>query len=149
VKGRDRAARGEGRKKRDGLRSVPAAAALAAHAARDSRGYIMPDPRLAKANKRTFFPLEATYQADLFGEPVQPGRDRSGRPRHVPTQATRARVIELRAEGLSQLAIAAALGISGPTLRLNYPVEIGSASRTWRRRVATKPKRRNGAQSRE
>lgn len=72
---------------------------------------------------------------DLFGEPVRPGFGQRGRPRHMPTPATRARVIELRSEGLSHLSIAAALGITHPTLVLNYPAELGSASQAWRRRA--------------
>lgn len=122
---------------------------MAAQAERDAGGCLVPDPRRVKANKRTFFPLEETYPRDLFGEPVQPGRGRSGRPRHVPTDSTRARVAELRGEGLSLPLVAAAIGISVPTLQLNYPVELGSGSTVWRRRVASKPKRRGGAQSKE
>jgi AraC-like DNA-binding protein len=87
-------------------------------------------------NKLQFFPIEETYPRDLFGEPVQPGRGQSGRPRHVPTSETRARVAELRAEGLSIAQIARELGLSQPTLQLNYPIELGSGSTVWRRRVA-------------
>ncbi len=96
----------------------------------------MPDPARAKANLFHFRPAEAAYPLDLFGEPVQPGRGRPGRPRHLPTPATRARVAELRAEGLSILAIAEEIGVSQPTLQLNYPTELGSGSTTWRRRAA-------------
>jgi hypothetical protein len=97
-------------------------------------GRLAPDPQRVTDNFRNYFPLEETYGRDLFGEPVPPGRGRSGRPRHVPTAATRARVVELRAEGLSIAAIARELGLSQPTLQLNYPVELGSGSRAWRRR---------------
>ena len=72
---------------------------------------------------------------DLFGEPIDPRRGWQGRPRHRPTEATRATVAELHGEGLDQLAIAKALGITAPTLRLNYPTELGSTSQVWRRRA--------------
>lgn len=144
VKGRGRSARGEGRKKGRSKGGARDAAAMAAQAARDAGGCLVPDPRRVKANKRTFFPLEETYDRDLFGKPVQPGRGRSGRPRHVPTPETRSRVAELRGEGLSHLAIARAIGISDPTLRLNYAVELGSGSTVWRRRAARLPGDRGG-----
>lgn len=92
-------------------------------------------------------PLEETYPRDLFGEPVQPGRGQSGRPRHVPTQSTRARVAELRGAGLSIARIAAEIGISHPTLMLNYPAELGSASSAWRRRVAREVEGNHGPES--
>ena len=72
---------------------------------------------------------------DLFGEPIDARRGQTGRPRHRPTAATRVRVAELRGEGLDQLAIAKALGITAPTLRLNYPTELRSTSQVWRRRA--------------
>lgn len=71
---------------------------------------------------------------DLFGEPLIEPRGQ-GRPRHVPTEATRQRVRELRGEGLAQLAIARAIGLTVPTLILNYHLELGSSSRVWRRRA--------------
>lgn len=75
-------------------------------------------------------------ERDLFGELVRPGFGRPGRPRHMPTPATRARVIELRGQGLSHLAIAAAIGVSHPTMLLNYADDLGSNSQTGRRRAA-------------
>jgi hypothetical protein len=69
---------------------------------------------------------------DLFGQPVV---TRLGRPRHLPTDTSRALVAELRAGGATQAEIAAAIGITPPTLRLNYPVELGSASKVWLRRA--------------
>lgn len=59
-----------------------------------------------------------------------------GRPRYVPTDATRALVARLHADGLKQPAIARAVGVSVPTLVLNHPVELRSTSQVWRRRAA-------------
>lgn len=71
---------------------------------------------------------------DLFGLPIVEGRGR-GRPRHLPTDEQRARVRELANEGRAQLAIAQALGITVPTLLLNYPNELKSKSLAWRKRA--------------
>lgn len=71
---------------------------------------------------------------DLFGEPIDPRRGLTGRPRHMPTEALRRQVRALRQAGLSHDAIAAQIGITGPTLRLNYPDELGSSSQVWKRR---------------
>jgi hypothetical protein len=71
---------------------------------------------------------------DLFGDPIALPRGR-GRPRHIPTERTRALVRQLRADGLNQGAIAQALGITIPTLLLNYPAELGSKSQTGARRA--------------
>lgn len=71
---------------------------------------------------------------DLFGEPIVPPRG-PGRPRHVPTPESRARVAELRETGLTHVQIAASIGITHPTLELNYPVELRSTSQAWRRRA--------------
>lgn len=72
---------------------------------------------------------------DLFGDPIDPRRGLSGRPRHMPTAAHRALVRELRAEGKPQVAIAQALGITVPTLQLNYPKELNSTSQAWHKRA--------------
>ena len=71
---------------------------------------------------------------DLFGEPVAPKRG-AGRPRHTPTAATRQKVEELHRAGAKQPAIATALGITVPTLTLNYPSELESNSQAWRARI--------------
>lgn len=71
---------------------------------------------------------------DLFGEPINPHRGKSGRPRHFPTRVLRQLVRELHAQGQRQPAIARALGITVPTLALNYPDELESKSQRWRRR---------------
>lgn len=72
---------------------------------------------------------------DLFGAPLARPLKALGRPRHEPTENDRRCVRELRAGGLSHVAIARAMGITPPTLRLNYFQELGSASQTWRRRL--------------
>lgn len=81
-------------------------------------------------------PIEADLARDLLGDPIRPGAGRRGRPVHLPTPETRARVVELREAGAGQDAIAAVLGISGPTLRLNYAAELQSRSTVWQRRAA-------------
>lgn len=72
---------------------------------------------------------------DLFGEPLLPARG-PGRPSHVATPGRRDLVHQLRAKGLSQPAIADALGITVPTLVLHYPNELNSTSQAWRRHAA-------------
>lgn len=70
---------------------------------------------------------------DLFGDPL-PGAAKRGRPRHRPSQLLRDRVTELASEGLNQEQIAAAIGITKPTLVRNYHRELGSQSTLWRQR---------------
>jgi hypothetical protein len=67
----------------------------------------------------------------------------------VPTAATRALVAELHQGGATQAIIAEALRITPPTLRLNYPVELGSSSTVWKRRAAQSHPRPGGASSKE
>lgn len=74
-------------------------------------------------------------ELDLFGDPVDPRRGLAGRPRHMPTDAQRAQARALRSDGLPLLVIAHALGITVPTLQLNYPDELNSTSQAWRRRA--------------
>lgn len=78
---------------------------------------------------------------DLFGEPLFVPRPQ-GRPRHVPTEATRQRVRELHGEGLPQMAIAQAIGLTVPTMLLNYHRELESTSQVWRRRAERDRKER-------
>lgn len=73
---------------------------------------------------------------DLFGEPILPSLGRPGRPRHMPTEASRQQVRALRRLGNTQLEIAASIGITHPTLLLNYADELGSKSTTAQRRAA-------------
>ncbi|MDZ4307175.1 hypothetical protein [Allopontixanthobacter sp.] len=89
------------------------------------------DPATADYAAKTSIKL----QLDLLGHPIQPRLGKSGRPRHLPTVESRALVAQLHGEGMAQPAIAAALRITGPTLRLNYPAELQSKSEVWRRRV--------------
>ena len=61
---------------------------------------------------------------DLFGDPVPANWGRRGRPEHVPTQQNRNRVSMLVALGWSNPRIAAALYVTGPTLRKHYFSEL-------------------------
>jgi len=93
---------------------------------------------LADRNLASFSPFEVTGGVDLFGEPIVSNPNRMGRPPHLPTKQSRRQVAKLRAKGRSQPEIAKVIGISLPTLRLNYPNELGSSSQTWRRRAPKK-----------
>lgn len=75
-----------------------------------------------------------TDDLDLFGLPVDPRHGLAGRPRHIPMPRLRAEVAALHEAGHSHEAIAAAIGITAPTLRLNYPDELKSLSQAPRRR---------------
>lgn len=74
------------------------------------------------------------FDFDMLGCPIPPGRGMAGRPRHLPTAEGRARVSSMHAQGLAQGAIAKAIGITVPTLVLNYHHELSSSSQVWRRR---------------
>gem|GEM_PF-2448126 len=84
------------------------------------------------------------FTLDLLGDPADPNKGASGRPRHVATAALRQRVAQLRARGMGQDAIADAIGITAPTLRLHYRDELGSKSNAWRR-WASKEENDNGS----
>lgn len=75
------------------------------------------------------------FDRDIFGHPVDPRRGLAGRPRHFATPELRAQVRALHEHGLSQPKIAAAIGITVPTLVLHYPRELNSSSQAWRRHV--------------
>lgn len=62
---------------------------------------------------------------DLFGDPIPAGRGRAGRPEHVPSAENRAFVTMLLAVGREPKEVAAALGISMPTMRKHYFSELG------------------------
>ena len=80
--------------------------------------------------------IEDFPEADLFGHAhTRPQRGR-GRPRFEPTEKNRERVSQLHSAGLTQLAIARELGITAPTLLLNFHTELHSTSQAWRRRLA-------------
>lgn len=84
--------------------------------------------------------LNCRVPVDLFGEPISEPRG-AGRPRHVPTEAQRCLVAAMHRDGHRQPAIAKRLGITVPTLLLNYAVELDSTSRTGRRRQLRDQKR--------
>lgn len=63
---------------------------------------------------------------DLFGNPISPTYGRPGRPRFMPKRADRRLVRKLRRAGATQAEIAAQLGITIPTLALNFPAELES-----------------------
>lgn len=86
---------------------------------------------IGKAGKASDF-----ISVDLFGEPLDPRFGLAGRPRHRPTEATRVRVRELHQAGAKQDAIAKAIGLSVPTLRMNYHSELECSSAVARRRAA-------------
>jgi DNA invertase Pin-like site-specific DNA recombinase len=70
---------------------------------------------------------------DLFGQATRPGAGLPGRPQHMPTDRHRAQVRQLRAAGFCQAEIAAAIGITAPTLLRHYHHELGSKSQAWRK----------------
>ena len=63
-------------------------------------------------------------ETDLFGGPLQLPRERRGRPEHARTRETSNRVDLLFARGCTPKETATALGISVPTLRKHYFVEV-------------------------
>ena len=63
---------------------------------------------------------------DLLGDPIPDGWGGRGRPPHIPTTENRNKVIVLQAVGRTDDEIAAALGISKPTLRKHYFSEMKS-----------------------
>lgn len=95
----------------------------------------MPDDDPASTASVKISSDKLTPALDLFGDPIRPRLGLAGRPRHVPTKALRKKVAELHARGKGQLEIAAAIGISAPTLRLNYVSELESKSQVWRLRI--------------
>lgn len=56
------------------------------------------------------------------------GNKNSGRPEFVPTDEQREKVLVLKAGGMSQEAIAEAVGISVPTLTKHFPSELDRAT---------------------
>ncbi|WP_278984692.1 hypothetical protein [Sphingobium yanoikuyae] len=63
--------------------------------------------------------LYANFFSEIGGHPRRPGRRR-----HVPSEGTRTQVRALRLSGKTLKRIAAAIGISEPTLRRAYAVEL-------------------------
>jgi len=78
-----------------------------------------------------------TTSRDLFGLPVDPNHGAKGRPRHIPTPELRQRVAQMHTAGQSQPKIAAAIGVTVPTLVLHYNAELRSSSQAWRRHYQT------------
>lgn len=61
---------------------------------------------------------------DLWGDPVPAAAEKRGRPIHEVTDKKRVRVAVLRALNQTNAEIAAAIGITEPTLRKYYAVEL-------------------------
>lgn len=61
---------------------------------------------------------------DLFGDPIPDNHGRRGRPQHIATVENRSKVKMLLAFGWTAERIAAAMGITQPTLRKNYFQEL-------------------------
>lgn len=76
-----------------------------------------------------------TKQLDLFGAPIATASRPAGRPRHAPTARTRRIARALSRRGATHDQIAAAIGITAPTLRMHYHEELGSSSQVWKRRL--------------
>lgn len=57
---------------------------------------------------------------DLLGDPIPENFGGRGRPQHIPTTGNRNKVIVLLAMGWEEPRIAAAIGITKPTLRKHY-----------------------------
>ncbi len=64
------------------------------------------------------------FEVDLLGDPIPEGHGGRGRPPHMPTDEKRRLVMTLLAFGKTQDQIAAALGITAPTLRKNYKSQL-------------------------
>ncbi|MFZ3483900.1 hypothetical protein [Sphingomonas sp. 3-13AW] len=68
----------------------------------------------------------ADWDLDLLGDPIPEGFGKRGRPPHAPTDENRRKVILLAAFDKNEAQIAAALGISEPTLKKHYFRELRS-----------------------
>jgi len=66
------------------------------------------------------------WDFDLLGDPIPDGFGKRGRPPHLVTAENRRKVMVLAAFDKNEMQIAAALGISGPTLRKHYFRELKS-----------------------
>ena len=73
---------------------------------------------------------------DLLGDPVPEGKDEPGRPPHTATQERRQTVIILLAQNYKDGDIAAALGITVPTLKKHYKAELAVRSKARMRMYA-------------
>jgi len=66
------------------------------------------------------------WDFDLLGDPIPDGIGKRGRPPHLVTAENRRKVMVLAAFDKNEAQIAAALGISGPTLKKHYFRELKS-----------------------
>ena len=66
------------------------------------------------------------WDFDLLGDPIPEGLGKRGRPPHLVTDENRRKVMLLAAFDKNEMQIAAALGISGPTLKKHYFRELKS-----------------------
>lgn len=120
----------EGRAKGCGAVSSPTTAQESAGDGQARKGPVIAGGALPEE----FLSVEAGLPLDLLGDPVRPGAGRKGRPCHLPTPESREMVAAMHRAGEGQSSIALALGITIPTLVLNYPSELESNSRAWMRR---------------
>lgn len=75
---------------------------------------------------------------NLFGEQLPANHGQRGKPQHVATDENRNKVMILQAAGWTVYRIAAALGISQPTLREHYPSELALRKKAMDLLKATK-----------
>jgi hypothetical protein len=68
----------------------------------------------------------AEWDLDLLGDPIPDGLGKRGRPPHLPTVENRRKVMVLAAFDRNEEQIAAALGITPPTLKKHYFRELRS-----------------------
>jgi hypothetical protein len=82
---------------------------------------------------------------DLFGDPIQPGKDGRGRPEHSWSRENSNKVLIAFACGLSVKDAATAIGVSVPTLRKHYSSEVGKRGAARLRMKLTQLGRLNNA----
>jgi hypothetical protein len=79
---------------------------------------------MSQAAQTETTPPPAHRRTDLFGDPVPENWGGRGRPQHIATQENRNKVLMLLALGWNNERIAQALGITAPTVRKSYKVEL-------------------------
>lgn len=82
---------------------------------------------------------------DLFGDPIQPGKEGRGRPEHSWSRENSNKVLLAFARGLSVKEAATAIGVSVPTLRKHYSSEVGKRTDARLRMEMTQLARLNSA----
>ncbi len=90
---------------------------------------------LSEQNRKNFYRYELIEGVDPFGEPIVSYLNNMERRPHFPAEVTRRKTAGLRQQAGGQSEIAKVIGISLPTLCLNYPNEPRSSSQTCRRHV--------------